>query len=88
MSGISLEITYHHGQAVAAYLCLPRREDDRVERSRRVGNMVADLTRDGRLVGVEFVSARGVDVGELDRLLADHGVCPVDRQELTPLLGA
>lgn len=88
MSQVSLEVTYRHGRAVAAYLYLPRRADDKAERSQRIGSLVADLTHDGRLIGVEFTSARDVDVDALDRLLAEYKVPAVNHSDLAPLCAA
>ncbi len=88
MNKVSLEVTYRHGRAIAAYLYLPRRTEDKAEHSRRVGSLVADLTQDGRLIGVEFTSARNVDVNALDQLLAEYKVPSVAHSDLAPLLAA
>ena len=88
MSQVSLEVTYRQGRPVAAYLYLPRRAEDKAEHSRRVGSLVADLTNDGRLIGVEFTSTQNVDATALDRLLAEYHASQISRDELAPLFAA
>ena len=84
-----LEVTYRHGRQFAAYYRLPRREGDRVERSRPCeAGLVVDLADDGRPIGIEITDPSRADVATFNRLLVSLGLDPVDASELAPLNAA
>ena len=84
-----LEVTYRHGRPLAAYLYLPRGEEDKSVRTTRVEpGMVIDFSQNGRAIGVEITAPTMVTVANLNRVLADVGVPPIPREDLTPLKAA
>ncbi|HUS91576.1 MAG TPA: DUF2283 domain-containing protein [Phycisphaerae bacterium] len=86
---IYLEMTYHHGRAIAGYLYLPRQEGDKVARSREVSpSLVVDYAADGRAIGIEIISPSLVSVDDLNRLLAELHHETLSDKELAPLLAS
>jgi hypothetical protein len=84
-----LEVTFRHGQPLAAYLYLPRRTRDRSARTRRVPpGLVVDLAPDGRPIGIEITAPSRVTVTGLNRLLRELGCAPLSRTDLAPLRAA
>lgn len=84
-----LEVTYRHGQPFAAYFRLPRREGDRVERSRpSEAGLIVDFAADGRPIGIEITEPSQIDVATFNQLLVSLGLEPVDAAELGPLSAA
>jgi hypothetical protein len=81
-----LEITYHRGRAVAAYLYLPRGAG---EKSRRViqeaHGLLVDIGESERPIGVEILSPREVSPAILNEVLAKYSQPPVESEELAPL---
>ena len=85
----SLEVTYRKGRPFAAYYRLPRREGDRVERSRVCeAGLVADLSPDGRPIGIEITAPDQLDAATFNRVLASLGLDAVDPAVLAPLTAA
>jgi hypothetical protein len=83
-----LEVTYRKGKALAAYLYLGRRSEDRSEKTIDVGNgMILDLAADGRPIGVEISSLSRFDLGLLDACLAKYGIPAVRSDEIRPIPG-
>ena len=81
-----LEITYHRGRLLAAYLYLPRREGDRsAEVKEFPGGIVIDLAPDGRPIGVELTSPGDVTLERLNDALAHYGLPTLPEEEFTPL---
>jgi hypothetical protein len=81
-----LEVTYRGGEPLGAYLYLPRQEGDRSVRieQHRAG-LLADLTADGRPIGVEIGIPSLVTIEAVNELLAAYGLGPIDAVELAPL---
>ncbi len=65
-----LEVSYHEGRPLAAYLYIDRRLGDTVARTERHGTWLIDYAADGRTIGVEFTSVGTVNLTELNRILA------------------
>lgn len=81
-----LEITYHRGRLLAAYLYLPRREGDRsVEVKEFPGGIVVDLAEDGRPIGVELTAPAEVTLEQLNAALTHFGLPVLPDEEFTPL---
>ncbi len=81
-----LEITYRRGQAIAAYLYLPRGPDERSRRVIREGHgLVVDLAEDGRPIGIEIISPDDVSLAMLNDVLAKHWLPLLESKELAPL---
>lgn len=89
MKGPYLEVTYRHGQPLAAYLYLPRRPRDRSARSEVVSpGLIVDYHRDGRAIGIEITSPSKVSLASVNRVLRRLGLPPAKRGDLAPLLAA
>lgn len=84
-----LEVTYHKGRLLAAYLYLPRRDGDRSVRVQQFpGALVVDLTEDGRPIGVEVTDPLAVSPDQINSALAHYGLQPLSEHELAPLCQA
>ncbi len=84
-----LEVTYRHGQALAAYYYLPRRPRQKSVRTRRVApGLIIDLAADGQALGIEITAPGQLTVAALNRVLRDLGCAPVRRADLAPLRAA
>ena len=81
-----LEITYRRGKPMAAYLYLPRHENDKSQRVVQEGHgLMVDLTQDNRPIGIEILSPQHVSLATINGILAKYAVPPVDMQEISPL---
>jgi hypothetical protein len=81
-----LEITYRQGKPVAAYLYLPRHEDDkslRVVQEER--GILVDLTEGDRPIGIEILSPEHVSLATINGVLAKYALPLLDLQEMAPL---
>ncbi len=84
---IYLEMTYRRGKPLAAYLHLPRKEGDKVVRSRKAAaGLVVDYAADDRPIGVEITSPSGVSLESINKLLAALHQQALSQEELAPLL--
>lgn len=84
-----LEVTYRHGQALAAYLYLPRPTRQKSVRTRRVDpGLIIDFAANGQPLGIEITAPRQLTVVTLNRLLRELGCAPVRRIDLAPLRAA
>lgn len=84
-----LEVTYRHGQPLAAYLYLPREKRLKSVRTRRVDpGMIVDLDARGHPLGIEITAPRLLTLVALNRLLRELGCNPVRRVDLAPLRAA
>ncbi len=81
-----LEVSYHRGQAFAAYLYLPRRSEDRVTRTDRVHpTMLVDYAADQRPLGIELLDPAHLQPETLNQLLCTLGLTELDALDLSPL---
>jgi hypothetical protein len=84
-----LEVTYRHGQPLAAYFYLPRAKRSKSVRTRRVDpGMIVDLDAQGRPLGIEITAPQQLTLAALNRLLREFGCDPVRRSDLAPLRAA
>jgi uncharacterized protein YuzE len=61
MNTAYLEVTYREGKPIAAYYYLPRPEEQRSVRTRRVeAGLLIDFAKDGRPIGIEITAIRAV----------------------------
>lgn len=89
MNSRFLEITYRNGRAIAAYLYLPRRPDDRSVRTARLGNgLVIDFAEDGRAIGIEITSPSATTLSDLNRALVESHQPELLPGEASPLIQA
>jgi uncharacterized protein YuzE len=83
-----LEVTYRKGKPFAAYLYLERRAGDKAARTERHGDMLIDITTDGRTIGVEFTRVGLVDLSKLDDILRELHQPVLDATDVAPLVSA
>lgn len=84
-----LEVTFRHGQPLAAYLYLPRRPTDKSHRSERVEpGLVIDFNRSGKPIGIEITAPAKLSASALNRVLRRLGLPTVTRADLAPLRAA
>jgi uncharacterized protein YuzE len=84
-----LQITYRNGRAFAAYLYLSRKVGDKSHRTREFPRgLVADIAKDGRVIGIEIITPAAVTVSALNRALRALGLEPMKREHLAPLSAA
>ncbi len=84
-----LEVTFRHGQALAAYYYLPRTSADRSRRTERIEpGLVIDFTRDGKPIGIEILAPSKLTLAAFNRVLRDLGFPPLKRADLAPLKAA
>lgn len=81
-----LEVTFHRGKPLAAYLSLPRREGDQSARVTKFGpGLVVDEAVDGRPIGIEIAIPHRVSLDAINNILSSYGLDPIDATELGPL---
>jgi uncharacterized protein YuzE len=84
-----LEVTYRHGRVLAAYLYLPREVGERSVRTTRADpGMVIDYDRHGRPIGIELTAPEKVTVAQVNRILTELGLAPLQDADLEPLRAA
>jgi uncharacterized protein YuzE len=89
MNEAYLEVTFRHGQALAAYLYLPRRPGQKSYRTSQVEpGLVIDFSRSGNPIGIEITAPGKVSVAALNRVLRQLGMPTVTRDDLAPLRAA
>lgn len=89
MKDTYLEVTFRHGRALAAYLCLPREPGERSVRSQRLeAGLVLDIGGSGRPIGIEITAPRLVSLATMNRVLEDLGLAPLTQADLAPLQAA
>ncbi|MFQ6035055.1 MAG: DUF2283 domain-containing protein [Sedimentisphaerales bacterium] len=89
MNDSYLEVTFRHGQPIAAYYYLPRLPKDKSHRTRRVEpGLVIDFTRAGKPIGIEILAPDKLTLAAFNRLLHELGFPPLKRADLAPLMAA
>jgi uncharacterized protein YuzE len=89
MKNSYLEVTFRQGRALAAYLYLPRRPNDKSHRTERADpGLVIDFNRRGAPIGIEITAPAKLSTSALNRVLRDLGLPPVTRADLAPLRAA
>lgn len=84
-----LEVTYRHGQPLAAYLYLPHATRPKSARTRRLDpGLIVDFAASGEPLGIEITAPAQVTVISLNRVLRELGCAPVRRVDLAPLRAA
>lgn len=84
-----LEVTFRHGQPMAAYYYLPRETGQKSARTRRVElGLVVDFTADGQAIGIEITAPAKISVAALNAVLEELGHAPASQADLAPLLAA
>jgi hypothetical protein len=81
-----LEITFRRGKAIAAYVYLPRMENDKSWRVVKEANgLLVDMAEDGRPIGIEIISPKKVSWSVINETLAKYSLPLIDREEIAPL---
>lgn len=89
MSQRYLEITFRRGKPLAAYLYLPRRENDHSDRVEERGpGYLVDWSIDGRPIGIELTSPSQVTLAELNAVLTELNLDPLTADDVSPLVAA
>lgn len=84
-----LEVTYRHGQPIAAYYYLPREGGEKSARTRRVEpGLIIDFTTDGRAIGIEITAPGKVSLAALNAVLQELGHRLATEADLAPVLAA
>ena len=87
MSEYSLEVSYHRGRVIAAYLYLLCRKGQKSYRTRQVEpGVIIDFNRRGKPTGVEIIAPSKLTLRALNRVLRDLGLPTLKRADLAPLL--
>ena len=86
MRGRYLEITFRKEKPFAAYLCFPRKAGLKSAHTRRFHEgLLVDYAADGDPIGLEITSPTTVTLEEINSVLGDLGLPPVQPGELAPL---
>lgn len=86
-----LDVTFRKGKVLAAYFYLPRKPGEKSHRTERHGEgVLIDYGNDGRPIGIEFTAPDQISalLHELNQVLSQQNIPPVQRDELIPLLAA
>lgn len=84
-----LEVTFRHGQPLAAYLYLPRKSGEKSFRTAKLDRgMIVDFNRQGKPIGIELTVPTKVTLTDLNQVLSDLGLPPISAADLEPLRAA
>jgi hypothetical protein len=84
-----LEITFRHGRPMAAYLYLPRKMGEKSCRTAKIEpGMIIDFAPNGNPIGIEITAPTKVTAADINHVLRNLNLLPVDDIELAPLLQA
>lgn len=84
-----LEVTYHRGALIAAYLYLPRQSGEKSHRTSKVDpGMIVDFNESGKPIGIEITAPSIVTAKDINSLLKNLGLSEIVATELTPLRAA
>lgn len=86
-----LDVTFRKGKVMAAYFYLPRKTGEKSQRTERHGEgILIDYGNDGQPIGIEFLAPDQISalLTELNQVLSQQNVPPVEPNELIPLLAA
>lgn len=84
-----LEVTFRRGRPLAAYLYLNRQPGEKSRYTRQVDpGLVIDYGEDDNPLGIEITAPSELTVEDLNRVLAELDLPPVDPPDLAPLRAA
>ena len=84
-----LEVTFRHGQPIAAYYYLPRQPRDKSYRTKRIEpGLVIDFNRGGKPIGIEITAPGKISLTVFNRVLKELGLPVVKRGDLAPVIAA
>lgn len=89
MKELYLEVTFHNGRPIAAYLYLPREIGEKSYRtSKAEPGMVVDFGQSGNPIGIEITAPTKITAADLNDVLSKLGLPPMKDSELAPLQAA
>jgi len=89
MKQVYLEVTYREGRPFVAYLHLPGKPNEKRNKCRRVEpGMILDVSREGRLIGIELTAPTMVTPDVVNAVLKEYGLEPLKESDLAPLIAA
>ena len=84
-----LEVTFRHGQVLAAYLYLPRSAGDKSNRTSMVSpGLIIDHREDGQPIGIEITAPSKITVTDLNEILNGYGIPGLTDNDIAPLKAA
>ena len=84
-----LEVTYRHGQPIAAYFYLPRQTGDKSHRTVKAEpNLLIDYSEDGRPIGIQITAPSKVTDEDLNKVLANLGIGALASEDIAQLKAA
>jgi hypothetical protein len=84
-----LEVTFRKGQALAAYLYLPRPAGAKSARTQPVGSgLVVDFDANGTPIGIEITDPSHLVLDQINSVMQQFGLASIGPDELKPLLAA
>jgi hypothetical protein len=84
-----LEVTYRRGKPIAGYLYLPREIGAKSARTEEATpGLLVDFSSAGELLGLEVVAPTEVTIEDVNAVLTQYGLEPVEPEEVAPLLAA
>jgi uncharacterized protein YuzE len=85
---VDLEISYRDGRPRLGYLYLSD-PAEKSARSRRISaELVVDINKDGRLIGIELLDPENTTVDAINDVLAQYGIEAIRDSDLKPILAA
>ncbi len=81
-----LEVTFRKGKPLAAYLYLPHKNQScSIRTEEKKNGILVDYEEDGDPIGVEITAPAEVSLEELNSVLGELGVQPLEPQDIEPL---
>jgi uncharacterized protein YuzE len=89
MTDVYLEVTYRDGRPWVAYLYLPRKKEEKSDHCREVEpDMVLDINKQGKLIGIELLSPEMVTIEAVNHILEEYDLEPIKESALAPIVAA
>ncbi len=80
-----LEVTYHRGRPLAAYLYLPRASSAKAVRTEDAGHgLHVDYDEHGSAMGIEITAPTAVELADVNAVLRELGQPPLTAEEWGP----
>jgi len=84
-----LEVTFRHGQPLAAYLYLQRQPGEKSCKSKKASpGLIIDFGENDSPIGIEITAPSKVSVEDINRVLENLGLSKIKSEELAPLRAA
>ena len=84
-----LEVTFRHGQPLAAYLYLPRKPGEKSHKTSKANpGLIIDFNERGKPIGIEITAPSTVTAEDINRVMESLGLSRISSEELSPLRAA